>query len=572
MKHLVIVDPRAAFLQDLSTRVMLEERSLIIDTAKVLEELFQFLNQDSLVVICDQALDETAQNITNRIPESILIYGYSINADGIFKFSELGIPCLGVVTKSGALLDMLEHDQIPVIEGARRPQSGVRERQQEAAPPPAEQAYERRQAQTPAPEQSRRQGYTAAPLEAPRYEESSSPPARQRPQEDAYDSGYGDMQPQRGDTYSQPHSQTTAPYEDSRVNRQPDWQENYNTPQETAHYPNRQVPGGFITGAERLSGVRDERINSEADREIAEESRAVSLRQARKTKVITVYAAKGGVGKTTIAANVAVCMALTSSGRGKFRVCVADYNIDFGDVCTTLNLNPRGANMVHWAQDVRERVDRGEDPESISYDKRDMEETWLQQMNETGLYALIAPVVHEDSMDIGETELTVMMRSLIQNGEFDYIVCDTGNNTRDSSVIALETADTVLMIATQDVANANCNDAVISTLRKIGFDTDKIKLVINNIMSSQATGISVKDIEQSFPYDCVARIKRDEEVIKSNNTGVPMVYNPNHDFTKQIRAIIKYVTKGHDDGQQGGQQQKKKNGSGLSGFFGKKVR
>ena len=296
----------------------------------------------------------------------------------------------------------------------------------------------------------------------------------------------------------------------------------------------------FLTGAEKLSGIRDSRMVGEADRDIA-----MDMRAGREggTKTVTVYAAKGGVGKTTIAANTAVCIALTSSGRKKLRACVVDCNIDFCDICTTLSLDPRGRSMVHWASDIRERVSRGEDPAAITYDRRDMEESWLQVMPDTGLYALIAPVVHEDSMDIGEAEMGVMMRSLREHGGFDYIVCDTGNNTRDSSVIALESADIVLLVATQDVTTANCNDAFLSTMKKIGFDADKIKLVINNIMPSKATGISVKDIEQSFDYACIARIRRDEEIVRSNNTGVPMVYNPDHDFTKQIRAIIRYITK-----------------------------
>ena len=562
MKHLVVADPRPAFLQDLSTRVMLEERSLLIDTVTVPEKLFEHIRQGSLVILCDLAIDETTPNLTNRLPENVQIYGYCTTADGRFKFSDIGIPCIGVVTKSATLLDMLEENPIPVMEGVKMPPKRQPAQISEPQTAKAEQPYNG-QSQPAVQAQEhfslpRTEGGPARgrgeELAAPSYgangghrqmEPRNTAPSRMEP---VYDPGY-DMTPQ------------TPPQRNiSESNYRPAT----TTPQ--AEPPDSD---SFKTGAEKLSSSRASRMNKEADREIEEEAMSTALRKSRKTKVITVYAAKGGVGKTTIASNTAVCMALTTNGRSKFRVCIADYNIDFGDVCTTLNLDPRGANMVHWAQDIRERMEKGERPEDINYDKQDLEETWLQKMKDVGLYALIAPVVHEDSMDIGEHELTVMIRNLIDNGDFDFIICDTGNNTRDSSVIALETADIVFMVATQDVTTANANDAFISTMKKIGFDLNKVKLIINNIMSSQSTGISVKDIEKSFPYSCVARIKRDEEIIKSNNTGTPIVYNSSHDFTKQIRGTIKYITKDIIPSSPKEQQKKKSSASGIS-LFGKK--
>ena len=265
----------------------------------------------------------------------------------------------------------------------------------------------------------------------------------------------------------------------------------------------------------------------------------------KKTSVVTLYSAKGGVGKTTLATEVAVCLALTSKGRSNYRVCIVDYNIDFGDVQTTLDLSPEGPTMTWWAAEIKERIDAGETPEDINFTRKEIESN-LQIMEKTDLYALLAPLTHEDSMDIGEAELQVMLRNIIENGGFDFVVCDTGNNTRDSSVTALEAAEYVLLVVTQDITAANCNDAVLATLRKIRFDTSKIKLIINNVLPAKITGVAVKEIEDLFPHPCIARIRHDTDVIRANNHSKPIVYLPNHEVTKEIKKIISFLT-GEDE-------------------------
>ena len=63
-------------------------------------------------------------------------------------------------------------------------------------------------------------------------------------------------------------------------------------------------------------------------------------------------------------------------------------------------------------------------------------------------------------------------------------------------------------------------------------------------MSSRETGISVQEVEETFPYKCICRIKHTPDIIRANNLSRPLVYKPKHEYTKQIQRIVRFVTAG----------------------------
>lgn len=297
---------------------------------------------------------------------------------------------------------------------------------------------------------------------------------------------------------------------------------------------------------------------------IEEEFKKDTARNKGKTKVVTVYSAKGGVGKTTIATELALYLSQVSVGRGKLRVCLVDYNIDFGDVKGTLALKDEGPNLTYWADEIQEFLANGKKPEEIVYDKEGVEE-WLRIYKDTGLYVLPAPLTNEDSMGIETDSLDIILNNIIQNGEFDFVICDTGNNTRDSTMIALEHADTILLIMTQNVNTAFCDRAFMETMKSIDFDLSNTKLVINYIMPKKSTGITVQEIVEYFPYECVGKLRFNTDVITATNLGLPLSVNdPGSEFISQMRSIVAYLLKDNDF------EVQKKQRKRLFGFLGKR--
>lgn len=164
------------------------------------------------------------------------------------------------------------------------------------------------------------------------------------------------------------------------------------------------------------------------------------------------------------------------------------------------------------------------------------------------LYALLAPTSNEDSMDISGEELEIMLNNIVENGGFDFVICDTGNNTRDSSYMTLLKADQVFLVLTQNFNTANCNNSLLKMLDALHFDMNKIGLIINKVQSKKSVGLGTDELEETFinpltnkPYPCIALIKDTNDIRRASNNGEPLVYSPNNDFTKSIGKIVSQI-------------------------------
>lgn len=563
MRLIILGDARNDFLSDVTTSMMLEGYPFQLIQARTLTEVQTQANKNpgAEVVISESLLDGTPINLRNA-------YGFSFTPGGNGKVTGSGLNFIGMFRTSGALLDTLTLTPLPIVASGAAP-GGVNV----AASTPVQQPVQR--AQNPAqnnntkkPQQS--PAHTEAPKNDPRVQAAQTPPVQknepvQQPyvQQPSVDPTPVQQPVQTAPVQTVPQIASGAPMTPEMFAMMAQFMQQMGmapgavptapaAPAASQPAPVEQDPiastpntaPAYVSPAEKIRGQQAEQKAQEVEKAVDEDILARSVNDTHKTRVISVYAAKGGVGKTSISTELAVCLALTTNGRRRFRVCIVDYNIDFGDVATTLEFRDDGATMSYWAAEIREMLDRGDDPENIRFTRQQMEECYLQKMEDTGLYALCAPITHEDSMLIKPTELEVMLHNIVENGQFDYVICDTGNNTRDSSIIAIDNSDYVLLVATQDVTTANCNASVLRTLEDSGFDTDKVRLIINNIMPSRETGVSVQEVEEAFPYKCVCRIKRTPDIIRANNLSRPLVYKPNHEYTKQIQRIVRFVTAG----------------------------
>ena len=238
-------------------------------------------------------------------------------------------------------------------------------------------------------------------------------------------------------------------------------------------------------------------------------------------QVITVFSAKGGCGKTTLATNIAT--AIAESGKGS--VALVDLDLAFGDVAIALQLFP-----THTIADA---VAIGEDLDGPALAS-------LLTSHRSGLQALVAPM-EPSAADLITTPLVSRILDILRE-DFDYVVVDTPPALDDHVLAAFDHSNVVALLATLDIPALKNLKLTLETLDLIGFSRDRLKIVLNR--SDSKVGLSLSEVEKTLRAPIVAQIPSSRDVPASTNRGVAIVSDdPKSPVSLAIKGFIDtYVT------------------------------
>jgi len=279
----------------------------------------------------------------------------------------------------------------------------------------------------------------------------------------------------------------------------------------------------IIKQSHAYSKTRAETCSKNPDASVPEKKtetiKPVDKKKKSKGKLMTVFSTKGGVGKTAIATNLAVCMAQ----RFRSSVVILDLDFQFGDVGVMLKLQPQ-----HTVYDAALMSD--------TLDVKTLASFFT--VNGTGVKALLAPLEPElaDLIAGSSTEKIVKLSRELGS----YVIIDTPPSFNDNVLAALEESDQIYLVGTMDVPSIKNLKLCLHTLQLLGYPKEKSELIINRMQ--RHSGLSIDEIEKALETKALLTIPQDRLVPVSVNKGIPVVLNaPKAPFSKSIYQLSRIL-------------------------------
>jgi pilus assembly protein CpaE len=217
-------------------------------------------------------------------------------------------------------------------------------------------------------------------------------------------------------------------------------------------------------------------------------------------QLVVVFSAKGGVGKSTVAINVAVAMAQRTDDR----VALVDADVNFGDVAVLLGMPPQ-----HTVVDAAAAAQYG-DLELVGS---------MLTRHGSGLYVLPAPTEPMLDGGIAPEELVSVCRAL--QGICGFVVVDLPPQLDDIAVALIEAADVVLLVGSMEIPSVKNLKIGMHALDLASIAGSKLRLVLNR--ANTQVKLVVSEVEQVLGLRAEFPIPSDIAVPISVNAGVPVV-------------------------------------------------
>jgi pilus assembly protein CpaE len=234
--------------------------------------------------------------------------------------------------------------------------------------------------------------------------------------------------------------------------------------------------------------------------------------------VIVVLGPKGGVGKTTVATNLAT--ELVRRGR---RTLLIDLDLQFGDVGVVLGIDPE--RTIYDLVSAPGRLD-GERLRGFLGRSAD------------GVDVLLAPVRPDQADAVTSERLQEVLH--VARAEFDAIVVDTPPAFSASTITAIDQAHHAIMVGTLDVAGLKNAKVGAETLTLMGFPSDRVLTVLNRADSK--VGLLASDVSKVLASAPDMSMPSDRAVPRSLNMARPIVVaEPRSGPAKALRKLAERI-------------------------------
>jgi pilus assembly protein CpaE len=242
----------------------------------------------------------------------------------------------------------------------------------------------------------------------------------------------------------------------------------------------------------------------------------------RKGQIVNVFGGKGGVGTTTIAVNLADCMARLDSPPA---VALIDMNRLFGEVPLFLGMD----HVFSWV-DVSKNIAR-------------LDATYLSGIlyrHRSGLRVLPSPDRMDDEFTVTPQIIETLLRFM--RTMFDFIIIDSGQSVDDISKMILRLSDRVLLVSVLSLPCLINVKKILNTFRNLGYPPEpSVEVVVNRF--ERRSIISLKEAEESIGKKAFWIVPNDFQLsMNAVNQGKPLsLVDGNAEITKAIAEMAAAV-------------------------------
>ncbi len=245
------------------------------------------------------------------------------------------------------------------------------------------------------------------------------------------------------------------------------------------------------------------------------------LQTQNKCKTITVFSNKGGIGKTSIAANLALELAKIT----KENVALVDLNFQLGDITTFLDIKP--------SFDISYML------KNLDTVNKDFLLSTMEQYKNTSLYVLADPPYFRQAENISPKQVAKLFEILKES--FSYIIVDTDSHFDAKTVTVLDYSDMIFLVTIVNLpALRNCQRC-LDLFNKLGYDDAKVQILINRYMENDE--ISLEEVENLLKKRVYWKIPNNYfAMMASINKGILLSdLNQNSNVAVSFKELAIYV-------------------------------
>lgn len=253
-----------------------------------------------------------------------------------------------------------------------------------------------------------------------------------------------------------------------------------------------------------------------------------------KSKVLTVFSTKGGVGKTTVVTNLAIKLAQNNR-----KVAILDFDLEFGEVSYNLRMNNK-ENIIDLLQEE-------------SSPNADVIRKYMG-VHSSGVNVLAAPNSPEYSEYVSSNQVEKIISNI--RSYYDYIIIDTSTGFNGINLACFDLSSTILFVTEMNLASLRSTKKGLSILNSLVGD-EKIKLIIGKDNPGR---VKQKDVFKAMEFPVFANLGYDEKTaVEALNVGSPAVLTaPNSKLSKHFDKLVDIIDVDLEDDGKGGKKKKSK--------------